>query len=75
MRDLPFVNRARLLRNLASTGEPASPYGIFSSWMHSALHRANILDPAFRDVGFAFAAVRSGRTPLTRLWVAEFGRH
>jgi uncharacterized protein YkwD len=28
-----------------------SPMAVFKGWMHSPPHRANILDPAFRDVG------------------------
>jgi uncharacterized protein YkwD len=32
-----------------------SPMAVFEDWMHSASHRANILDPAYRDVGVGIA--------------------
>jgi uncharacterized protein YkwD len=47
---------------------------IFAAWLRSDDHRANILDPAFRDIG-----VGSGRGTLAgisaRFWVTEFGRN
>ena len=32
-----------------------SPMAVFDDWMHSPAHRANILDPAYRDVGVGIA--------------------
>ncbi len=32
-----------------------SPMAVFEEWMHSPPHRANILDPAYRDVGVGVA--------------------
>jgi uncharacterized protein YkwD len=32
-----------------------SPMGVFQQWMHSPPHRANILDPSFRDAGVGVA--------------------
>jgi uncharacterized protein YkwD len=54
------------------TGPLASARAIFAAWLRSDDHRANILDPAFRDIGVgsrrgAFAGASA------RFWVAEFG--
>ena len=47
---------------------------IFAAWLRSDDHRANILDPAFRDIG-----VGSHRGTFegwsARFWVVELGRH
>jgi uncharacterized protein YkwD len=66
----------RLAENIAyGTGSPfPSARTIFAAWLRSGDHRANILDPAFRDVGVgshrgAFAGSSA------RFWVVEFGRH
>ena len=66
----------RFGENIAwGTGSPLpSARTIFAAWLRSDDHRANILDPAFRDFGVgsrtgAFAGVS------TRFWVTEFGRH
>jgi uncharacterized protein YkwD len=32
-----------------------SPMGVFEEWMHSPPHRANILDPSYRDIGVGVA--------------------
>ena len=37
------------------TGHQGSPWTIFEDWMNSPPHRANILDPSFRDVGVGVA--------------------
>jgi uncharacterized protein YkwD len=37
------------------TGPEASPRSIVSMWMHSAGHRANILNPHYRDIGIGAA--------------------
>jgi uncharacterized protein YkwD len=66
----------RFGENIAfGTGSPRpSARVIFAAWLRSSEHRANILDPAFQDVG-----VGSGRGTVggasARFWVAEFGRH
>lgn len=54
--------------NLAA--EQKSVDRAMADWIHSPSHRANILDPAFTQVGIA---VKSGGT-LGRYWVQEFGR-
>jgi uncharacterized protein YkwD len=39
----------------AGSGDDGSPLQIFVDWMHSPPHRANILDPSFRDAGVGVA--------------------
>jgi uncharacterized protein YkwD len=47
----------RLGENIAyGTGGQATPLAIVSAWMHSAGHRANILEPRFRRIGIGIAA-------------------
>jgi uncharacterized protein YkwD len=66
----------RFGENIAfGTGNPLpSARTIFAAWLHSGEHRANILDPAFRDIG---VGSRRGTVAgaSARFWVTEFGRH
>ena len=39
----------------AAPAHDGSPWQIFEDWMHSPPHRANILDPSFRDAGVGVA--------------------
>jgi uncharacterized protein YkwD len=39
----------------AGSGHEGSPWQIFVGWMHSPPHRANILDPSYRDAGVGVA--------------------
>ncbi|MBN9621646.1 MAG: CAP domain-containing protein [Actinobacteria bacterium] len=39
----------------AGAGNQGSPWQIFQDWMHSPPHRANILDPHYRDAGVGVA--------------------
>jgi uncharacterized protein YkwD len=39
----------------AGGGHDGSPWTIFVDWMHSPPHRANILDPSYRDAGVGVA--------------------
>jgi uncharacterized protein YkwD len=39
----------------AGGGRAGSPLAIFEDWMHSPPHRANILDPSYRDAGVGVA--------------------
>ncbi len=39
----------------AGSGRSGSPWNIFEDWMHSPPHRANILDPAYRNAGVGVA--------------------
>ena len=50
------VHSWALGENIAyGTGPDASPRSIVSMWMHSAGHRANILNPRYRDIGIGAA--------------------
>ncbi|MEO8688659.1 MAG: CAP domain-containing protein [Solirubrobacteraceae bacterium] len=47
----------RIGENLAwGTGDLATPTAIMAAWMASAGHRANILQPAYREIGFGVLA-------------------
>ena len=47
----------RIGENLAwGTGELATPKAIMAAWMASTGHRANILQPAYREIGFGVLA-------------------
>ena len=65
----------RIGENLAwGTGELASPKAIVAAWMASSGHRANILQPAYREIGFGVLA----GNPVSRedggaTFVTEFG--
>jgi uncharacterized protein YkwD len=37
------------------TGQQATPSSIVDAWMHSAGHKANILDPKFEEIGIGVA--------------------
>lgn len=64
--------------NLAwGTGTKATPRATVDAWMHSADHRANLLDRSFSDVGIGIAAgaptdLDAGETGGT--YVTDFGR-
>jgi hypothetical protein len=68
----------RIGENLAwGTGELASPKAIMAAWMNSPGHRANILMPAYREIGFGVIAGNptsgdgSGATFVTEFGVVE----
>jgi uncharacterized protein YkwD len=68
----------RIGENLAwGTGELSSPRSIMAAWMNSSGHRANILMPAYREVGFGVIAGNprshdgAGATFVTEFGVVE----
>ncbi len=65
----------RIGENLAwGTGELATPKAIMSAWMASAGHRANILQPAYREIGFGVLAGNpASRQNGGATFVTEFG--
>jgi uncharacterized protein YkwD len=65
----------RIGENLAwGTGELASPKAIMAAWMNSDGHRANILQPAYREVGFGVLAGNpASRGSGGATFVTEFG--
>ena len=60
--------------NLAwGSRERSAPRAITSMWMNSAGHRANILSPAFREVGIGFAIGAPGASGQAATYATEFG--
>ena len=57
------------------SGSLGRPYAIFSNWLRSPGHRANILSPAFRDLGIAVRRGSFSGHSQAAVWVAEFGGH
>jgi cysteine-rich secretory family protein len=60
----------------AASGSLATPAASVRAWMHSAAHRAQILNPAFRDTGIGVVAalprsLRLGRSGAT--YAEDFG--
>jgi uncharacterized protein YkwD len=54
---LSSAGQWRIGENLAwGTGELATPKAIMAAWMASTGHRANILQPAYREIGFGVLA-------------------
>jgi uncharacterized protein YkwD len=72
-----YLQRTRawsLGENIAwGSGGAATPARIVSAWMHSAGHRANILNRSFREIGIGVAVgAPTGGAGAT--YVNEFGR-
>ena len=66
----------RVAENLAwGSGSLGGPYAIFSEWMRSPGHRANILSPGFCARGIAVRRGSFSGHPNASVWVAEFGSH
>jgi uncharacterized protein YkwD len=65
----------RIGENLAwGTGELATPKAIMAAWMASTGHRANILQPAYREIGFGVLAGNpSSPANGGATFVTEFG--
>jgi uncharacterized protein YkwD len=62
--------------NLAyRTGALRQPYAIFSGWLRSSEHQANILRRGFRDVGIALRTGSAAGHASGAIWVTEFGSH
>jgi uncharacterized protein YkwD len=60
--------------NLAwGTRAGSAPRAINAMWMDSAGHRANILSPAFREVGIGFAMGAPGASGRAATYATEFG--
>jgi len=69
------ASRYRIGENIAwATGRLGSPRETMNAWLHSPGHRANILNPGYRDFGIGYLPSRTfqGRTGAT-LWAQEFG--
>lgn len=73
-----YLHRARSFtigENIAAgSGRGGSPWSIFQDWMHSPPHRANILDPGFRDAGVGIArGYPVGGAPGAATYTVDFG--
>jgi len=68
-------NAWRIGENLAwGTGALSSPKTIMAAWMNSPGHRANILQPAYREIGFGVLAGNpASRDSGGATFVTEFG--
>jgi uncharacterized protein YkwD len=58
----------------AGSGHDGSPWQIFEDWMHSPPHRANILDPSYRDAGVGVArGFPLGAAGAAATYTVDFG--
>jgi uncharacterized protein YkwD len=71
---LKGANSWSLGENLAwGSHNRAAPRAITEMWMNSAGHRANILSPAFREVGIGLAIGAPGASGPAATYATEFG--
>jgi uncharacterized protein YkwD len=78
----PFYQRIRLAgyrysrcaENIAwGSGSRGEPQDIFWRWMNSSGHKGNILNPAFKEVGFGVAYGTFKNIRNVAVWTADFG--
>ena len=78
IREVGYLRGARsytIGENLAwGSGRLATPRQIVRTWMKSPGHRANILKPAFREVGIGVVRARPVHGTHGATYAAEFGR-
>lgn len=55
--------------NIGMTTKPSPASEIVTSWMHSPVHRTNVLAPAFNATGIGVARGRDGAWIATQLYV------
>ena len=68
-------NGAILGENLAwGSQDQATPRSIVESWMDSPGHRANILQPKFREIGIGIVRASPRGIDRAATYAAEFGR-
>jgi uncharacterized protein YkwD len=60
--------------NLAWADTGMTPRDVVTAWLQSPEHRANLLDPQFRDTGVASRVVTLADAGTVELWVQHFGR-
>jgi len=72
---IPTSGRWVIGENLAwGTGALATPKAIVNAWMNSSGHRANILHPDYREIGFGIVVGNPARpTGLGATYATEFG--
>jgi len=59
--------------NLALASWPLAARAVVALWLRSDGHRANVLDPGWRDIGIAELTGGAGSEDRTVVWVVEFG--
>lgn len=65
---------SRVAENIAwGSGAQGAPTPIFTSWMNSAGHRANVLDGELREIGIGVATGTFQGWAGARVWTADFG--
>lgn len=67
--DFGYKGYSEIGENIAA-GQP-TPEAVVEGWMHSPGHRANILNPAFREIGVGYFSRPKSR--YRRFWVQDFG--
>ncbi|NEQ25833.1 MAG: CAP domain-containing protein [Microcoleus sp. SIO2G3] len=72
-RGLAAGYRGSIGENIAA-GQP-TPQAVVQAWIDSAPHRANLLDPRYRDIGIGFFnnLNDSGTTNYSYYWAQDFG--
>ena len=73
MTDADYAFRAAGENIAFGTGGAGSVRSVMAGWLNSPGHRANILNPVYRDQGIAVAGGSLGGFPNGRVWVNEFG--
>lgn len=67
--DFGYTGYAMIGENIA--GGQQTPEQVVAEWMHSPGHRANLLNPDFRELGVAYVHVPNSE--LQDYWVQDFG--
>lgn len=55
--------------NIGATSRPSPNREIVTGWLHSAIHRSNLLAPAFNATGIGIARASDGSLLYTQLYV------
>ena len=64
-----YADYAEIGENIA--GGQLTAEEVVSDWMHSPGHRANLLNPTFREIGVAY--MTGSRSHFKHYWVQDFG--
>ena len=67
--DFGYTGYSMIGENIA--GGQQTPEQVVAEWMHSPGHRANLLNPDFRELGVAY--VHAPNSELQDYWVQDFG--
>lgn len=67
--DFGYTGYSAIGENIAG-GRP-TPAAVVNGWMHSAGHRANMLNPDFHEIGVGY--LNAPQSKYRRIWVQDFG--